>query len=57
MVNNIFNQRPTNKFNIYVRFDSETTSWELKSGMSARISGLHEVVFILSHDRAATHVV
>ena len=36
VVNNIFNQRPTNKFNIYVRFDPERYP-ELKSGMSARI--------------------
>jgi multidrug resistance efflux pump len=36
VINNIFNQRPTNKFNIYVRFDP-TKYPELKSGMSARI--------------------
>ena len=36
VTNNIFNQRPTNKFDIYVRFD-ETKYPELKSGMSARI--------------------
>lgn len=34
--NNIFNQRPTNKFNIYVRFDPAKYP-ELKSGMSARM--------------------
>jgi multidrug resistance efflux pump len=34
--NNIFNQRPTNKFNIYVRFNPAQYP-ELKSGMSARI--------------------
>jgi multidrug resistance efflux pump len=33
---NIFNQRPTNQFNIYVRFNTNTYS-ELKDGMSARI--------------------
>ena len=33
---NIFNQRPVNEFNVYVRFD--TTQYpELKDGMSARI--------------------
>jgi multidrug resistance efflux pump len=36
VVNNIFNQRPTNKFNVYVRFDPARYP-ELKSGMSARI--------------------
>ena len=36
VTNNIFNQRPTNKFNIYVRFDPNKYT-ELKSGMSARI--------------------
>jgi len=36
VVNNIFNQRPTDKFNVYVRFDSARYP-ELKSGMSARI--------------------
>jgi multidrug resistance efflux pump len=36
VVNNIFNQRPTNKFNVYVRFNSAEYP-ELKSGMSARI--------------------
>jgi multidrug resistance efflux pump len=36
VTNNIFNQRPTNKFNIYVRFDSAKYP-ELKSGMSARV--------------------
>ena len=36
VVNNIFNQRPTNKFNVYVRFDP-TLYPELKSGMSARV--------------------
>jgi multidrug resistance efflux pump len=33
---NIFNQRPTNQFNIYIRFNTNTYS-ELKDGMSARI--------------------
>jgi hypothetical protein len=33
---NIFNQRPTNKFNVYVRFNPAKYP-ELKSGMSARI--------------------
>ena len=36
VVNNIFNQRPTNKFNIYVRFNPIKYP-ELKSGMSARL--------------------
>ena len=36
VVNNIFNQRPTNKFNVYIRFDSNRYP-ELKSGMSARL--------------------
>ncbi len=36
VVNNIFNQRPTDKFNVYVRFDPARYP-ELKSGMSARI--------------------
>jgi multidrug efflux pump subunit AcrA (membrane-fusion protein) len=36
VTNNIFNQRPTNKFNVYVRFDPVQYP-ELKSGMSARI--------------------
>jgi len=35
-VNNIFNQRPTNKFNIYILFNPVRYP-ELKSGMSARI--------------------
>lgn len=33
---NIFNQRPVNEFNVYVRFDPARYS-ELKDGMSARI--------------------
>jgi multidrug resistance efflux pump len=36
VTNNIFNQRPTNKFNVYVRFDPAKYP-ELKSGMSARV--------------------
>ncbi|MDR3519460.1 MAG: HlyD family efflux transporter periplasmic adaptor subunit [Candidatus Pacebacteria bacterium] len=36
VTNNIFNQRPTNKFNVYVRFDGAKYP-ELKSGMSARV--------------------
>jgi len=36
VTNNIFNQRPTNKFYVYVRFNPEKYP-ELKSGMSARI--------------------
>ncbi len=36
VTNNIFNQRPTNEFNVYVRFDPSQYP-ELKSGMSARI--------------------
>jgi multidrug resistance efflux pump len=36
VVNNIFNQRPTDKFNVYVRFDPARYP-ELKSGMSARL--------------------
>ena len=36
VVNNIFNQRPVDKFNVYVRFDSAKYP-ELKSGMSAKI--------------------
>ena len=36
LTNNIFNQRPTNVFDIYVRFDPARYP-ELKSGMSARI--------------------
>ena len=35
-VDNIFNQRPTSKFSIYVRFDPSKYP-ELKSGMSARM--------------------
>ena len=33
---NIFNQRPVNEFNVYVRFDPAKYP-ELKNGMSARI--------------------
>ena len=36
VANNIFNQRPTDQFNVYVRFDPVKFP-ELKSGMSARI--------------------
>ncbi len=36
ITSNIFNQRPTNQFDIYVRFDP-TRYPELKNGMSARI--------------------
>jgi multidrug resistance efflux pump len=36
VVNNIFNQRPTNEFSIYVRFNAARYP-EIKSGMSARI--------------------
>jgi len=36
VTSNIFNQRPVNEFNIYVRFDPERYP-ELKNGMSARI--------------------
>lgn len=36
VTNNIFNQRPTNVFDVYVRFDPARYP-ELKSGMSARI--------------------
>lgn len=36
VINNIFNQRPTDKFNVYVRFDPAKYP-ELKSGMSARV--------------------
>lgn len=36
VINNIFNQRPTNEFSIYVRFNP-TKYPELKSGMSARM--------------------
>ena len=36
VTNNIFNQRPTDEFDIYVRFNPARYS-ELKSGMSARI--------------------
>ena len=36
VINNIFNQRPTNEFDIYVRFNP-TRYTELKSGMSARV--------------------
>ena len=36
VANNIFNQRPTDQFNVYVRFDPVKYP-ELKSGMSARI--------------------
>lgn len=36
ITSNVFNQRPTNRFNIYVRFDP-TKYPELKNGMSARI--------------------
>lgn len=36
ITSNIFNQRPTNQFNIYIRFDPARYP-ELKNGMSARI--------------------
>ena len=36
VTNNIFNQRPTNQFDVYLRFKSSQYP-ELKSGMSARI--------------------
>ena len=36
VINNIFNQRPTNEFDIYVRFNPARYP-ELKSGMSARV--------------------
>ena len=36
VTNNIFNQRPTNEFDVYVRFNPAKYP-ELKSGMSARI--------------------
>jgi multidrug resistance efflux pump len=36
VINNIFNQRPTNEFDIYVRFNPDRYP-ELKSGMSARL--------------------
>jgi multidrug resistance efflux pump len=36
VTNNIFNQRPTNKFDVYVRFDPARYP-ELRSGMSARV--------------------
>jgi len=36
VTNNIFNQRPTDKFNVYVRFNPVQYP-ELKSGMSARV--------------------
>jgi len=36
VTSNIFNQRPVNEFNVYVRFDP-TKYPELKNGMSARI--------------------
>lgn len=36
VTSNIFNQRPVNEFNVYVRFDPTKYS-ELKDGMSARI--------------------
>ncbi len=36
VTNNIFNQRPTNEFSIYVRFNPARYP-ELKSGMSARV--------------------
>ena len=36
VINNIFNQRPTNEFDVYVRFNPARYP-ELKSGMSARV--------------------